>query len=395
MRSAVIAVIPLLFVCATGTARADAPVPLGRVTPPEGRFFDDAIAVSPDGRSVAAVATDAATHATLELWSPGDGTRTVLDGIPVGVTALAFLGPNRVLIVSKKDAEAQLVAQVAEVHTDKSGRTLTLAKTRLGPADAIDVIDHKGRRFVTLYSRVEKKTVEHQLQIVAADTLRSVARRSLTESSEGLVRGRAGEMRPLWWSHGHTRFAGQTIGGYDKEHDIRRPGRYAQIDLFDNTVVDEHEIEDAMAFAKVALTRKSGPPEEAYARLSEDRKEILLLDGLDERSLPLARDLNRYEPNSLHSLTLDDKTLLVGVQVDPNNVVAVGRRQQDPDDFDLYSVDRATMHGKATLSARRILTLPGQGRPVGFAASSGRLAILRKDKGFDRGGVAIELYALP
>jgi hypothetical protein len=150
-----------------------------------------------------------------------------------------------------------------------------------------------------------------------------------------------------------------------------------------------------MAFAKVALSRKSGPPEEAYARLSEDRKEILLLDGLDERSLPLARDLNLYEPSSLRSLKLDDKTLLVGIQVDPNNVVAVGRRQPDPDDFDLYTVDRATMHGKAPLSARRILTIPGQGRPVGFAVAGGRLAILRKDKGFDRGGVAIELYALP
>ncbi len=202
-------------------------------------------------------------------------------------------------------------------------------------------------------------------------------------------------MRPLWWSHGHTRLSGQTIGEYDKEHDIRRPDRYAQIDLFDNQVVDEHEIEDVMAFAKVALTRKSGPPHEAYARLSEDRKEVLLLDGLDERALPLARDLNLYEPSSLRSVKLDDKTLLVGIQVDPNNAVAVGRRQQDPDDFDLYTVDRATMHGKTTLSARRILTLPGQGRPAGFAVAGGRIAILRKDKGFDRGGVAIELYALP
>ncbi len=80
-----------------------------------------------------AVATDAATKASLELWSPVSSTRTVLDGLPVGITALAFLGPNRVLVVSKKDAAGRLVALVAEIHGDKSGRTLTLGKTRTRP----------------------------------------------------------------------------------------------------------------------------------------------------------------------------------------------------------------------------------------------------------------------
>lgn len=381
----------LTLLAAAAPARADAPAPLIRVTPPDGRFFDDPIAVSADGAFLAAVATDAATHATLQVWPTSGGAPLTLDGLPVAVTTLAFLGPKRVLVVSKKDGGDQLVAQVVEV-----GKTrLTLGKEKLGPADNIEVTDHKGKLLVSTYSRVEKKTVAHHLQFFAADSLRSVARRDLVETSEGLIRGRAGELRPLWWSRGHTRLAGQKLGEYDKARDVRRPSRFVQLDVVDNQVLDEHEIEDVLAFTKVSLARKSGPPEDAYARLSDDHKEILVLEGLDEHALPLAREINLYDPGSLRSQILDDKTLLVGLQVDPHNIVATGHRSEDPDDFDLYSVDRASMRGKAPPTSRRVLTLPGQGRPVGFTAAGGRVAILRKDKGYDRGGVAIELYALP
>jgi hypothetical protein len=383
----------LLSLLAVATpARADAPAPLLRLTPPEGRFFDDPVAVSPDGTLVAEVVTDAATHASLQVSAVAGGAPLVLDGLPVAVTSLTFLGPKRVLVVSRREGGDQLMGQVIDV-VDKT--RLAPGKTRLGPADAIEVTDHKGKLLVTTYSRVEKKSVEHHLQFFAADTMRSVARRDLVETSEGLIRGRAGELRPLWWSRGHTHLAGQKLGEYDKARDVRRPSRFVELDVVDNQVLDEHEIEDVLAFTKVSLARKSGPPVGAYARLSDDHKEILLLEGLDEHALPLAREINLYEPASLRSQILDDKTLLVGLQVDPHNVVAVGRRGEDPDDFDLYSIDRASMHGKSAPSARRVLTLPGQGRPVGFTAAAGRLAILRKDKGYDRGGVAIEIYALP
>jgi len=393
MRATVFAAVIASALVHAAPAHADTPPPLGTWTPPEGRFFDDPIAVSPDGKSVAAISTDAATASRLELLTPGQTAPAALDGLPVGVTALAFLAADRVLVVSKKEGETRVSAQVVQVKSVKDVRSLVLDKARIGPADAIEVVDDDGRRLVVAYSRGGKKGIEHSVQVYSADGLKLVAKRTLTESVEGAMRTKAGEVRPLWWSRGHTYLSAQKIGDYDKARDMRRPDRFVRLDLVNDKVIDEHEIDDALALAKIVMTRKSGPAEEVFPRLSEDRKEILLLDRIDERALPLARPILVYEPATMRHQS-DEKTLYVGLQVDANNLIAVGKRVQDPDDFDLYAIDRASIHGKA-LEARRVLTIAGGQRPIAFAAGGGRVAILRKQRGFDRGGVAIELYALP
>ena len=395
MRIAVAAVSMLAWLGAsTAVAHADPPKPLARWTPPEGRFFDDALAVSTDGSRVLAVATDAATVSSLHLYTVGGDALTV-DQLPPTIKAVAFLGNDRVLAIATHEGDSKLIGLTATVKKGKDGKAaLTLDGKRLGPADAIDVVDREGKRILTLYNKVTKKTTEHSVQLLDAATLKPIARRTFVESAEGAIRTKAGEARPLWWTRGHTNLSVQKIGEYDKARDIRRPDRYVRLDLLTDKIADEHEIEDVLAFAKVTIARKSGPPEEAYARLSEDHKQVLLLDGLDERALPLARAIHLYDPDSLRSVA-DDKTLFVGFQVDPNNIEAVNRRGQDPDDFDLYAVERASLHGKGDVVGKRALVLPGNGRRVGFTAAAGKLAILRKDKGFDRGGVAVELYALP
>jgi hypothetical protein len=394
MRIAVAAALAVVFV-GISPAHADAPKPLASWTPPQGRFFDDALAISADGTRVLAVATDAATVSSLHVYTIGGDALTV-DQLPPTIKQVAFLGSDRVIAIATHEGDSKLVGLVATVKKGKDGKpTLTLDNKRLGPADAIDVVDREGKRLLTLYNKAGKKTTEHTVQLFDAATLKPIARRTFVESAEGALRTKAGEARPLWWTRGHTNLIVQKIGEYDKARDIRRPDRFVRLDLLTDKIVDEHEIEDVLGFAKVTIARKTAPPEEAYARLSEDHKQVLLLDGIDERPLPLARAIHLYDPDSLRSLAVDDKTLLVGLQVDPNNIEAVNRRGQDPDDFDLYTVDRSSLHGKGELTARRALVLPGNGRHVGFTAAAGKLAILRKDKGFDRGGVAVEFYALP
>jgi hypothetical protein len=391
MRS-LLAVVALLAV--PQLAAAEAPAPLARWTPPEGRFFDDAFAVSADGKQVAAVSTDAATSSTLHLFPVG-GTALEVGGLPPTVRAIYFLTPERVLVIVKQGDTDRVLGLLASVHSQDGKPALTLDKNRLGPANSIDVAEREGKRVVAVYNCGGKKTVDHMVQLLAADGLKPIGKRTLIESAEGAMRTKAGEVRPLWWSRGHTNLSVQKIGEYDRARDVRRPDRFVRLDLYTDKIAEEHEIEDVLGFAKVTIARKSGPPEAAFARLSDDHKEVLLLDGIDERPLPLARPIHLYDPESLRSLILDEASLLVGLQVDANNIAAVGRRQQDPDDFDLYVVDRASMHGKQPLVSRRALVLPGGGRRVGFAAAPGKLAVLRKDKGFDRGGIAIELYAVP
>jgi hypothetical protein len=372
-----------------GRAVGAPPQPIAKLTAPEGTFFDDPIALSRDGKSVALISTDAAKPSCLHLWTPESKAELRLEGLPTDVVSVGFVAPGRVVVVFKQGD--QLAARVAMVKADK----LVLDKVHLGPADAIDVIDREGKRAIALYSRVAKKGgASHDLEVFSGDSGRLIGHRAVLEDAEGLLRTSIGAVRPLWWSDGHTRLAAQRIGDYDKARDMRRPDRFARIDVVTNKAIAEQEIGDVTEFTKVVLAHKTSPTQEAFARMSEDRKEVLIDDGLFERTLPLARAVNLYEPTSLRSVVLDDKTLLVGLQIDPGNISAVDRRERDPDELDLYVVERATMSQKE-LAARRVLTLPGDDRPAAFTAVFGRVAVLRKGKGFERGGMNVELYVLP
>ncbi len=372
-------------------AEAAPPAPIARLEAPEGRFFDDPVAITPEGKSLALVSTDAASPSTLHLWSPEAKSELLASGLPTPIVALHFLAPQRVLVVYQREGSERLVAQIAAVKAGK----LALEKTRLGPADSIEVIDWGGKRAIALYSRVVKKGgASHDIEVFAGETGRLVGHRSILEDTEGLLRTHVGLVRPLWWAVGHTQLAAQKIGEYDKAGDMRRPDRYARLDVVASKTLVMQEITDVLAFAKVVLGHRSSPAVEAFARLSEDHREVLVVDGLNERPMPLSRPIAVYEPSSLRSAALDDKTLLVGFQVDPGNVVAVGRRERDPDEVDLYVVERPSMT-QPTPTARRVMTLPGGDRAAAFTAVVGRIALLRKGKGFDRGGVAVELYALP
>jgi hypothetical protein len=177
-------------------------------------------------------------------------------------------------------------------------------------------------------------------------------------------------------------------GEFDKERDMRRPDRYTRLDAFGGKVIVESEVKDVLGFTQVALLRRDQPNMPVIVHFSDDRKKLMLLDGIDDGEVKLSRELWKYDVASLQSQLVDDKRVAVSLTNDPVNPDAVARKKADPDDIDLYDVDRATR--AATLRLR----LPGQGRPSSWRVAGNRLLLLRKDKGFDRGGVALELYDL-
>ena len=136
MRIAVAAVSLLALVGPLGpSAHADAPKPLANWTP-QGRFFDDALAVSADGSRVLAVATDAATVSSLHLFNAGGEALTV-DQLPPTVKQVAFLGNDRVIAIASHEGDSKLVGLTATVKKGKDGKpTFTLDSKHLGPADA-------------------------------------------------------------------------------------------------------------------------------------------------------------------------------------------------------------------------------------------------------------------
>ncbi len=386
------ATVGVAMVLAAGLGHAEAPA-LQKLAPPEGRFFDDPMAVSTDGKSLATISTDAATAASLHVFplDPKVGKALRVDGVSLTVTALAFLDATHVLVTFKQDGTERVLASVATIGKD----AITLDKKRLGPANAIERVIHDGKPMISVYQHVVKKLGgDHVVTLYATDGGKQLAKRVLVETAEGLLRIKSGELRPLWWARAHTQLAAQKIGEYDKAKDIRRPDRFIRVDVTQDKVLVEEEIGDLMKFTKAVLDHKAQPDTEAFVRSSDDRKELVVTDGLVQHALPLQRPISTYSLESLTGFALDDKRLMLALQVEPNNPAALARKSPDVDDLDVYAIDRASI-GKTDILVPRLLSVAGQGRSARFAAGGNTLAVLRKAKGFDRGGVGIDVFVLP
>ncbi|HWE29982.1 MAG TPA: hypothetical protein VHB97_18350, partial [Polyangia bacterium] len=145
-------------------------------------------------------------------------------------------------------------------------------------------------------------------------------------------------------------------------------------------------VQDVLAFTQIGVVRRDLPNQPVIARFSDDRKKLMLIDGVSEHEIALPRDLWKYDPSTLAWQTIDDKRAAVSLTIDPVNPDAVNRKKADVDEIDLYEVDRQTH------AARPLLRIPGEGRRSTWQLAANRLLLLRKDKGFDRGGVALEVF---
>jgi hypothetical protein len=256
----------------------------------------------------------------------------------------------------------------------------------IGPFGRFAFATVDGKRAFVTYTRSEKHGVEHALAAYAVDTLRTLKKRTWREDSEGQIKQGASSLKPLWWAESFTVLAALRAGEFDKARDMRRPDRYARLDAFSGKVLAETEVQDVLGFTQVGLVRRDAPNQPVIARFSDDRKKLMLIDGISEHEVVLARDLWKYDPLTLAWQTLDDKRVALSLTVDPVNPDAVNRKKADVDEIDLYEVDRQTH------VARPLLHVPGEGRRSTWQLAANRLLLLRKGKGFDRGGVALELF---
>jgi hypothetical protein len=370
----------LMAVLAVGTARAQ-PTPMAEIKPAEGSFIDDALALRADGGAVAYVTTDGSAHAVLhlhELRPPADQAVPLASG---EVAALAWVGRARVLVIFRGAEESRF----AQVYGPGGAE-----RVRLGPVDRVAVHELEGIAAVVTYTRSDKaRAVEHQVAAYRADTLAPLARRAWREDKDGLIAHPGGSLKPLWWEAGLTSLAVLKAGSYDKARDVQRPNRFARLDLFGGQIRDEQEIGDIMAFAHVTLDHTRHVAEARFAHVSDDRAHLVVIDGLDEHELKLERPLSMYEPDTLRWQALEGGRLALSLTVDPMNPAALERKKADPDRISVYVVD-----ARAREAAPRVI-LDGKGRPSSWTAGGGKLALLRKSKGFERGGAWLEIYDLP
>jgi hypothetical protein len=348
-------------------------------------FIDDGYALRDDGKAVAFITTDGATKATLHLvelggpeTKPETKPETRIEGVPIDATAIYWLGPARVLIVRSHEG-----VQTAQVFTAAGAGPSTL-----GPFGQLALAKVGGKQSIVTYTRADKNGVEHALVAYSVDNLRPAKKRSWREDSEGQIHQGSLVVRPLWWSDGFTTLVASRAGEFDKAHDIRRPDRSVKLDAFTGKVIEEQEVEDVMAFTRVGLLRREAPNQPVIVHWSEDRKQLLLLDGLVDRELTLPRQLGKYDAATLGFQVIDAQKVALSLTIDPVNPDAVKRQKADVDDLDFYAIDRKT------LAPTLWLRLPGQQRRSDWRIVANRLLLLRKGKGFDRGGITLELYDL-
>jgi hypothetical protein len=375
MRTSIISAILLASAFASA-----APTALAHYDAGGAGFIDDPFALRDDGKAVAYLTTDGATSAALHLAEVG-GRDVKVDGAPIDAVALHWLSPTRVLVVRGRDGAPQ--GSTAQVFTVAGAQ-----KQKLGPFGQLAIATVDGKPAIVTYTRSEKRGVDHALAAYAVDTLRPLKRRTWHEDAEGQIKQGPSSVKPLWWSNGFTELAALRAGEYDKARDIRRPDRYTRLDVLSGKVLDESEVQDVLGFTQVGLLRRDAPNQTVIARFSDDRKKLMFVDGLGQYEVTLARQLWKYEPQTLAWQTLDDRRVALSLTVDPVNPDAVNRKKADVDEFDLYEVDRPSH------AARKILQLNGEGRGSSWKLAGHRLLLLRKGKGFDRGGVLLELYDL-
>lgn len=377
----------VLMLCAganaltVGEARAEAP--FRTVHAGEGGYIDDAFAVRSDGKEVAWVETDGIKPGTL-MVGPPEGFPLAVKGVPADIAALHFLGERRLLVVARA-GEAAFTAQAF----GREGVT----GPKLGPAQHIALATVGGKPAVVTYSKQERRGgAEHVLVAYARDTLKPIARRTLKEDGEGRVPHPTGALKILWWRDGFSSAAVLQAGGFDKEKDMRRPDRFARLDPWGAKleVLEPSDITDVLGFAEVSLLHGKHGPDGVFVTPTEDRKALLLVDGLAMSPLTLPRALATYDADlfAWQRVEGDEARVWLSATVDPTNPDALARKKADRDDFTLFTVDRAT-HAVA-----KVLELPGQNRPTAWRVGGDTMLLLRKSKGFGRGGVALEIWGL-
>jgi hypothetical protein len=379
----------VLMVCAGaagfGGGDARAAEAARTITASSGGYIHDAFAVSADGKSIAWIETDGASAATMFVGSVDAAQAQVsIGGVPPDVAALYFLDDKRLLVVARA-GEAAFTAQ--------AWTAAGAAGPKLGPAQHVALATVAGKPAVVTYSKQERRGgAEHVLVAYARDTLKPIARRTLKEDAEGRVPHPTGALKLLWWRDGFSSAAVLQAGGFDKERDMRRPDRFARLDPWGAKpeVLEPSDITDVLGFAEVSMLHGRHGPDGLFVTVTEDRKALLLVDGLAMSPITLPRPLAIYDADQFawQRVDGDDARLWLSATVDPTNPEALARKKADRDDLTLFAVERATR------ALKKVLEVPGQNRPTAWRIGGDTMLLLRKSKGFGRGGVALEVWRL-
>ncbi|MCS6915656.1 MAG: hypothetical protein RMK29_12605 [Myxococcales bacterium] len=376
-----------VLVC-LGLAAAEPLQPVATLRPARG-FIDDAFLLSPDGDTLYFVVTDGATFAELRAaaWA-GQGApsdRLIADGLPVTTTGLLLLSGDRILVVASDPEGGRKTGHVYALSKPAPGAV------RVGPATDIVLSTVRGAPALMVVTIPDGGQGEHRFQAIDAATLRTLADRRYRSEVGGLRAG-AALVRPLFWIDHYQTLVGKLPGDYDRKNDIRQPDRLALLETLSGRIRSTLPIQDPAGLAEGAQLFAGHPGQSLFVAHDPEGGRLELVRFADgqviRRVLRMPRPLSFYDPATLRYQALGADRLLVSLTVDPVHEAAVRQRRRDADIIDLCLVD------VQDAAVRCVGEIPGKERPTNWTAVPGTLALLRKHRGFSRGGTELEVYRL-
>ena len=359
--------------------------PLSTIHPDPG-FVEDAYAFDGPGGRLALVRADAAALAEVEVVDLNQGgtslARFDIAKATTWVTDIAFVsGGNEVFLTGKTADETRVTGYVF----DLAGKQ----KRKFGPATDVVLTDVGGTPAVAIYNAVQRKDgVTHEIALVrVADGKPLAKKRTLKADVDGNVK--ALDLRVLYFRKGYTQVVGVQKGAYDKLKDQRLNDNEAIYDVTDGKVVRAQPIGDLVAYTKALKLRMAHPGADVFAVVGDDGRGVDVVTGDDKvERLETTLSFDHYDAKSLQQQVGRDGKLYFTLTIDPVNPAAVAAKKADAVHVDLYVFDPATH--KTTRLAR----LPQNERELTWTVAGGRWAVLRKHKGYGRGGPDLELYDL-
>ena len=349
-------------------------------------FLDDVFAFDGAGGRLALVRADAATFAQVEILDLDQKAASVarfdVSKATTNPIRIAFVLDGAKILLVGRETNEKVTAHLLGFD----GRALR----RFGPVTDVALTDVDGVEALILYDKKPGKKGEshHEIAAVRLDNGKPIKKKvKLTADVNGFVKKL--DLQILYWLDGYTKLVGRKRGQYDKYKDQRMNDSEAVYAVLEGTFVKNQPMQDLMAWTKVVKIRGERQNERTLLRVTDDLKNLEVVTA-DDRRVPveLAEPFFKYEPKSLLSEVGRDGRVYFSLTVDPVNPAALDRKVADPEIIDLYVVD--AKGGKA----QRLARLPKNDRKFLWHAAKDRWAVLRKNKGIDRGGTDLEIYDL-
>lgn len=368
-------------------ARPEGVRPVLTVKPDKG-YVDDAYAFDGSGGRLAVVRAEAGEFAEIEVLDLNQGGASLVRiDVTASTTSVAFVGfvldGAKFFVVDRPSDADRAKAFVI----DGSGKVLR----RWGPATDIRLATVEGVEVAAVFDArpAPKGGTTYEVAVYRLDNGKLMGKkRQFKADAEGYIK--ALQMKVLFWQQGYTQLVGQRQGQYDRYEDQRGHDTAAVYDVVAGTIVRSTPIKDLIEYTKIVKLRVEHANERTFVVVAEDLKalEVIGVDDTRVRFVTTEQPLHHYDLKSLRYQVGGDGRIWFTLDVDPVNPDAVARKIADPEHIDLYVFDPAS--GKA----QRVARLPKGDRPFSWRVATGRWALLRKHKGFGRGGPELEIYDL-